>query len=242
MFANRYQEQVAVVAGAASGIGQAIARRLLAEGAHVVLLDQALIEPTPGTDIAVVDVGDAIQVQHQFKKIYEKLGRIDAMINCVGIVGSSGINIEYTDLSSFKNTIDINLVGSFLLTREAIKYMLPRRYGRILLLASIAGKEGNPGMCGYVASKAGMIGLVKGVAKEHAESGITINALAPAVIATPMNLGTAPETLKYMTDKIPMQRLGTVEECAAIATWICSTEASFNTGCVFDLSGGRATY
>ena len=115
-------------------------------------------------------------------------------------------------------------------------------YGRILLIASIAGKEGNPNMVGYSSTKAGVIGLVKGLGKEYATSGITVNGLAPAVIRTPMNEDTAPEQLAYMASKIPMQRLGTVEEAASIATWIVSEEASFNTGFIFDLSGGRATY
>jgi 3-oxoacyl-[acyl-carrier protein] reductase len=120
--------------------------------------------------------------------------------------------------------------------------MLPRNYGRILLLASMAGKDGNPGMAGYTASKAGVIGLVKGIGKEYAASGITVNGLAPALIATPLNLATAQEMLDYMAKLIPMGRLGTVEEVAALATWIVSPEASFNTGFVFDLSGGRAVY
>ena len=120
--------------------------------------------------------------------------------------------------------------------------MLARDYGRILHIASIGGKEGNPGMVGYAASKSGLLGLVKGVGKEYADRGITVNGLAPAVIATPMNQDTAPETLTYMTSKIPMGRLGTVAEVAAITCWIVSKEASFNTGFIFDLSGGRATY
>ena len=120
--------------------------------------------------------------------------------------------------------------------------MLPRGYGRILLLASMSGKDGNPGMAGYTASKGGVFSFVKGIGKEYATSGITVNGLAPAVIATPMNLDTAPEQLDYMTKLIPMGRLGTVEEVAALACWIVSPEASFNTGFVFDLSGGRATY
>jgi 3-oxoacyl-[acyl-carrier protein] reductase len=120
--------------------------------------------------------------------------------------------------------------------------MKKNNYGRILLIASIAGKEGNPYMAGYSATKAGVIGLVKGIGKEYAETGITVNGLAPAVIKTPMNDNTAPEQLAYMTAKIPMKRLGTVEEVAALAAWIVSKESSFNTGFVFDISGGRATY
>src|SRR6185436_19527498 len=123
-----------------------------------------------------------------------------------------------------------------------VKAMEPNNYGRILLIASIAGKEGNPGMAGYSSTKAGVIGLVKAIGKEYAETGITVNGLAPAVIKTAMNKKTAPEQLAYMTAKIPMGRLGTVEEVASIACWVVSKEASFNTGVVFDISGGRATY
>lgn len=120
--------------------------------------------------------------------------------------------------------------------------MLKHNYGRILHLASIGGKEGNPHMVGYAASKSGLMGLIKGVGKEYAQTGITVNGLAPAVIATEMNENTDPEVLQYMIDKIPMKRLGTVEEAAAISCWLVSSEASFNTGSIFDLSGGRATY
>jgi 3-oxoacyl-[acyl-carrier protein] reductase len=120
--------------------------------------------------------------------------------------------------------------------------MLERNYGRILLISSIGGKEGNPGMVGYAAAKSGVMGLVKGVGKEYAETGVTVNGLAPAVIATPMNLDTDTQLLRYMADRIPMKRLGTVEEVAAISCWIVSREASFNTGFIFDLSGGRATF
>jgi 3-oxoacyl-[acyl-carrier protein] reductase len=138
--------------------------------------------------------------------------------------------------------LKINITGAFLITKHTIPYMQVHNYGRILHIASIGGKDGNPNMVGYAASKSGLIGLVKGVGKEFAESGITVNGLAPAVIATEMNQETAPEVLKYMADKIPMKRLGTVEEAAAISCWIVSREASFNTGFIFDLSGGRAVY
>ena len=145
-------------------------------------------------------------------------------------------------MASFRKVLDVNLIGSFLITKYAVQAMLPRRCGRILLLASIAGKEGNPGMAGYSVSKSGVIGLVKAIGKEYAHTQITVNGLAPALIATPLLLDAAEESLNYLTSKIPMGRLGTVEETAALACWIVSNEASFNTGTVFDLSGGRATY
>ena len=164
------------------------------------------------------------------------------MVNAAGIVGPTSTRITDYSLSAFDDIYSVNLRGAFLMTRHAIRIMEKRNYGRILLIASIAGKEGNPGMVGYSATKAGVIGLVKGVGKEDAETGITVNGLAPAVIRTAMNENTAPEQLEYMISKIPMKRLGTVAEVASIATWILSKDASFTTGFVFDLSGGRATY
>ena len=151
-------------------------------------------------------------------------------------------NITDYPTEAFDKIYNINLRGSFLMTKYALLAMKKKNYGRILLMASMAGKEGNPFMAGYTAMKAGVIGLVKGIGKEYAETGITVNGLAPAVIKTAMNDNTAPEQLAYMTAKIPMKRLGTVEEVAAIAAWIVSKESSFNTGFIFDISGGRATY
>jgi 3-oxoacyl-[acyl-carrier protein] reductase len=171
-----------------------------------------------------------------------EFGKVDMMVNSAGIVGPTSTRITEYSVEAYDRIYGINLRGSFLMTKYAIKAMEQRNYGRVLLLASIAGKEGNPNMAGYSSMKAGVIGLVKGVGKEYAQTGITVNGLAPAVIRTAMNDNTAPEQLAYMTAKIPMGRLGTVEEVAAIAAWILSKEASFNTGFIFDLSGGRATY
>ena len=164
------------------------------------------------------------------------------MVHAAGIVGPSGTKITDYPVEEYDKVYAVNLRGSFLMTKYAVKSMEKYNYGRILLLASIAGKEGNPFMTGYSSSKAGVIGLVKGIGKEYAQTGITVNGLAPAVIKTPMNEKTAPEQLAYMTAKIPMGRLGTIEEVAALSCWIVSKEASFNTGHVFDISGGRATY
>ena len=169
-------------------------------------------------------------------------GRLDILVNCAGITGPTSVNISDYGAEEFDRVLAVNLRGCFLTTKAALESMLPRRYGRILHLVSIAGKEGNPGMVGYSASKAGMTGLIKGVGKEYATSGITVNGLAPAVIQTPMNSDVTPATLAYMESRIPMGRLGTIEEVASLACWIVSPEASFNTGCIFDLSGGRATW
>jgi 3-oxoacyl-[acyl-carrier protein] reductase len=253
-FENRFEDQVAVVTGGASGIGLAIGIRLAQEGAAVVLADlqadaletaaQSLreVRSTSAVMTVTADVSNEQDVAHLMDYAVERFGKIDVVVHSAGIAGPTATKILDYDLAAFKRVIDINLIGSFLVAKYAVRAMLPANYGRILLLASIAGKDGNPGMAGYTASKAGLIGLVKGIGKEYAETQITINALAPAVIATPMNLQTAPAQLDYMKSRIPMGRLGTVDEVASIASWIVSKEASFNTGCVFDLTGGRATY
>jgi len=163
-------------------------------------------------------------------------------VNCAGAVGETNVRIRDYNPDVFRSVLDVNLTGAFLLTKYVLPSMIANDYGRILHIASIGGKEGNPGMAGYAASKSGLMGLIKAAGKEYAETGITVNGIAPAVIATEFNENTDPAMLKYMTDKIPMKRMGTIEETAALASWIVSPEASFNTGFTFDLSGGRATY
>jgi len=249
---QRFDGQVALVTGAARGIGKGVAERLAKEGAVVILadvLETALaqtVEELNNQGLAVesllLDITNEDEVKKGIAEIMTSQSKLDVMVNCAGIVGPTATNVTEYSLEDFRKVLDVNLTGAFILTRYAVTAMMENKYGRILHIASIGGKEGNPGMAGYAASKSGLMGLVKGIGKEYAEAGITVNGLAPAVISTPMNLDTAPEMLKYMTDKIPMKRLGTVEEVAAISCWIVSQEASFNTGFVFDLSGGRATY
>jgi len=249
---KRFQDQVAVVTGGARGIGRAIAHRLAAEGGAVVIFDvlharlQQTLEEMGQENLAVsgrsVDITDEEAVRAAIDEVAQHAGRLDILVNCAGIVGESSVKIADYSTAVFDKTVEVNLKGAFLLTKYAVPHMLERNYGRILHIASIGGKEGNPGMVGYAASKSGLMGLVKGVGKEYAQQGITVNGIAPAVIATEMNADTDPAMLKYMTGKIPMGRLGTVEEVAAMAAWIVSQEASFNTAYVFDLSGGRATF
>ena len=251
MFEDRFKDQVALVTGGASGIGKAVAERLVQEGAHVVIADlneetlqQALeeLKLSGSCSSLKLDISSEDEVKTGFESVVKDRGQLDIVFNSAGIIGHTATNITNFDSETYEQVFRVNQLGSFLVIKYALMYMLPRNYGRILLMASIAGKDGNPGMAAYTSTKAAVVGLVKGVGKEFAETGITVNALAPAVISTPMNLATAPEMLKYMTDKIPMKRLGTVEETAALACWIMSKEASFNTGAVFDLSGGRAVY
>jgi 2-dehydro-3-deoxy-L-rhamnonate dehydrogenase (NAD+) len=189
-----------------------------------------------------VDMSDERTVATAVDKVVQQFGHLDVAINSAGIVGMTNTNITDYPTEEFQRVLSVNLFGSFYLTKYVIPPMLAHGYGRVLLIASIAGKEGNPGMIGYSTSKAGVIGIVKAVGKEYAERGITVNGLAPAVIRTPMNEKTSPEQLRYMTERIPMKRLGTVDETAALACWIVSEEASFTTGFIYDLSGGRATY
>jgi len=252
IFENRFRGQVAIVTGGGSGIGLGIGKRIAQEGGTVILADineGALAKAQVALgDLSVpvaamrTDVTSEAEARRLMRFAEEQYDRLDVVVNCAGIVGMTATNIDEYDLASFCKVLDTNLIGSFLITKYAVRAMLPRGYGRILLLASISGKEGNPGMAGYSVSKAGVIGLVKAIGKEYAHTRITVNGLAPALVDTPLLSDASDEALAYMTNRIPMGRLGTVEETAAIACWLVSGEASFNTGAVFDLSGGRATY
>lgn len=249
---KRFENQVAVISGGADGLGKGIALRIASEGGKVMLFDinPALLKKTVDEIKALgfeaegfqVDISKEDYVKSAFQKVEANYGKVDVMINSAGIVGPTSTNITEYPVEDYDKIYSINLRGAFLMTKYAITAMQKKNYGRILLIASIAGKEGNPFMCGYSSMKAGVIGLVKGIGKEYAEKGITVNGLAPAVIKTAFNEKTAPEQLAYMTSKIPMKRLGTVEEVASLSCWIVSKEASFNTGFIFDISGGRATY
>lgn len=249
---DRFKNKIAIVTGAASGIGNGVAHRLGAEGAKLYLLDfnqnaleNAEKEFAKGGLRAkgiVTDISKEEQVQKAISQIEKAEGRIDILVHCAGIVGPTSTKITEYSTDDFDRIYRINLRGSFLITKYTLEVMKRKGEGRILLIASIAGKEGNPGMAGYSSTKSGMIGLIKGVAKEFANTRITVNGVAPAVIRTAMNENTSKEQLRYMTAKIPMGRLGTVEEVAAMISFIVSDENSFSTGFIYDISGGRATY
>lgn len=249
---ERFKDKVAIITGGADGIGKGIAYRLGLEGAIVLLFDrnQDILKSTISDFEKIginvhgyrLDISSPPHVSQAILKVEKKWKRIDILVHSAGIVGPTNTKItEYVD-SDFDKVYKVNLKGSFLVTKYTLQVMQKTGKGKILLIASIAGKEGNPGMVGYSASKAAVIGLVKGVAKEFATTEITVNGLAPAVIKTSMNISVSPEQLAYMTAKIPMQRLGTVEEVAAMACFIVSDENSFSTGFIYDISGGRATY
>lgn len=249
---NRFADQVCVVTGGGSGIGKVVAHRLASEGANVFIFERvvdlgkaAADEIRSGgftADALEVDIADEESVQSGVSHVLNAAGKLDVMINCAGIAGPTNTKILDYTTEAFDEIYQVNLRGSYLMTKYAIQPMLDQGYGRILLYSSIGGKEGNPGMCGYAATKSAVIGLVKGVGKEYAESGVTVNGLAPAVIRTPMVDACDPAMVDYMTARIPMQRTGTMEEAAAISAFIVSKECSFCTGFVFDISGGRATY
>jgi len=247
---SRFDNQVVVIVGGASGIGRASAILTQSRGAKVIIADLntaglAKMQEElslDSTQIQNVDLGDARSVNSLIMTIISQHGQIDALINTAGVVGPTNTKIEEVNWAAFERTVTINLFGAVWLTQAVLPHMKARKYGRIAHVASIAGKEGNPGMHAYNTSKAGMIGFIKGVGKEVAAEGITINALAPAVIRTPMNADTSEETLKYMLGRIPMGRVGEPEEAAEMLAFMASRACSFTTGFTFDASGGRATY
>ena len=252
MIEGRFNNKAAIITGSAGGIGKAIAFRLGQEGASVALFDQneIFLQDTlnefrqHGINAKgyVVNIAQEQEVRSAITRVANEFAGIDIMVNSAGIVGPTSTKITDYPTAAFDQIYEINLKGTFLITKYTLEQMVKTGRGRILLISSISGKEGNPGMVGYSATKSGVIGLVKGVAKEFADTKITVNGLAPAVIRTPMNEKTSPEQLAYMTAKIPMQRMGTVEEVAAMCCFIVSEENSFSTGFIFDISGGRATY
>lgn len=242
-----FNGQVAVVTGGASGLGLAIAKALSAEGVKLALIDNNAdllggIKDKFKFEGIVCDISSEEKVKKAVTQIAGSFGRIDILVNSAGITGKTNIKSHETDAADIRKVFDVNFMGSYFTTKHVLPIMLTNNYGRVLHIASIAGKEGNAGMLAYSASKAAVIGMTKVQGKEYAETGITVNALAPAVIKTAMVDAMPPEQVKYMTDKIPMKRCGTLEEVAGIAMYIVSPQNSFTTGFTFDLTGGRATY
>ena len=251
--------RVAVVTGGASGIGLAIARRLLASGArlslwdasagalaNVTLTDNVTLSLSKGagtleTHTAVVDVRDYAAVERARDATLAALGRIDILVTSAGITGPNVATWEYP-LDAWRDVLDVNLTGTFHCVRAVAEPMRAANYGRIVTIASVAGKEGNPNAPAYSASKAGVIALTKSLGKELATTGIRVNAVTPAAVESPMFAQMTQAHIDYMLSKIPMNRFGTVDEIAALVTWPCTEECSFSTGAVFDLSGGRSTY
>ncbi|HVY98888.1 MAG TPA: SDR family NAD(P)-dependent oxidoreductase [Dongiaceae bacterium] len=242
---------VAVI-GAGGGIGRAAALEMAGQGIAVACLDsnggtaaetaEAIRGQGGRATSAEMDVVDGGSIAAALARSIGALGRIDGLVNCAGITGRTNIAGHAVDMADFDRVYQVNLRGALLVSQAILPHMLERKYGRLLHVASIAGKEGNAGMTAYSATKAGLIGMVKSLAKDYVESGITINALAPAVIRTALVDALPQATVDYMTAKIPMRRCGELDEAAKLIAWILSPACSFTTGFTFDLSGGRATY
>jgi len=241
------ENQVVLVTGAASGIGRQIAIDLCSRKARVAACDknmdalQELAKQYP-VEVFEVDFTNEKSINSLVGNVEAQLGPLKAVVNCVGILGKNGEKIESLDIADFDLVYAINLRGAVILTKAVIAGMAQRGYGRILHIASISGKEGNPYLVAYSATKAGLIGMVKSVGKEYATSGVTINAMAPALIESPMSDSFSEKQLALLKSRIPMERLGKSQEVADLAAWIISPACSFTTGFTFDLSGGRATY
>lgn len=238
------RKRVAIVTGGAQGIGFACAKRLAAEGVRCALFDvqaDAARKLGDGHIGLVVDVRDAAQVRAAVADVERRLGPVNVVVNSAGISGATKPAWEL-DLDEVRRVMDINFMGTFLVCVASIPSMIRQGWGRIVNIASIAGKEGNPNLAPYSASKGAVIALTKSLGKELATKGVLVNAIAPAVIATEMNQTVSQETLQYMLSKIPMGRIGQPEEVAELTAYLASDRVSFSTGAVYDISGGRATY
>lgn len=242
------KNRAAIVTGGAAGIGLAIAQRLAASGARVSVWDrdrEALARAAAtlgaGHDTQALDVTSEAEVARAASASRAALGRVDALVCSAGITGPN-TTVEKYALADWKQVLDINLTGVFLCNRAVVPLMRERDYGRIVNIASVAGKEGNPNASAYSASKAGVISLTKSLGKELAGTNIRVNCVTPAAVKTGMFAQMTQAHIDFMLSKIPMGRFGAVEEIAALVAWLCTEECSFSTGATFDLSGGRATY
>jgi 2-dehydro-3-deoxy-L-rhamnonate dehydrogenase (NAD+) len=244
---NAFAGRVAVVTGGASGAGLAVASRLATEGAVVVLwdIDEAAVRSVGsaiGAALALrVDVADPLAVADAAAATFEKFGRLDLLMCSAGITGPTKPVVDY-NIEEWRRVIDVNLNSVFFCCRAVVPFMRANGYGRIVNMSSVGGKEGNPNAAAYAASKSGILGFTKALGKELATSGILVNAVTPAVFRTPL-LNQMPQSqVEYMVAKIPMGRVGEVEEVAALVCWLLSDECSFSTAATFDISGGRSTY
>jgi len=240
---DRFVGRTAIVTGGASGIGAGIAARLAAEGARVSLWDRdaGALQNADAPHKVALDVTDADAVHRAAEATAAMLGKIDILVASAGITGPNHPTWEYP-VFEWDRVIDVNLKGVFYCNRAVVPFMLRNGYGRIVNIASIAGKEGNPNASAYSASKAGVIGLTKALGKELAHTEIRVNCVTPAAVRTPLFAQMTQQQIDWMLSKIPVGRFGEIDEIASLVCWLASGECSFSTGAVFDLSGGRATY
>jgi 3-oxoacyl-[acyl-carrier protein] reductase len=233
-----FSGRVALVTGGASGIGAATAARLQTGGAQVAVFDRA---PVDGYLSLTGDIASSADVNAAVARVEQELGRIDVLVNSAGVPGESIRTTEVSD-EEWQRVFAINANGSFYMCRAVLPGMIERGYGRIVLVASIAGKEGNPMAAAYSASKAAVIAMTKSFGKDVAGSGVLVNCIAPAVIETPILDGLSQHHIDYMVERIPLGRIGRAEEVAALACFLASEDLSFSTGATYDISGGRAVY
>jgi len=247
MHSQRFEGRTAIVTGAASGIGRSVAARLSAEGAAVSLWDRnqsSLVEAAAETHAkhqVALDIADFDQVAKAMEQSVSVLGGVDILVASAGITGPNATLWEYP-IDAWRQVIDVNLNGLFFCNRAVVPHMQRKGYGRIVNIASIAGKEGNPNASAYSASKAGVIALTKSLGKELAKTEIRVNCVTPAAVRTSMFDQMTQSHIEFMLAKIPIGRFGKIEEVASLICWLASEECSFSTGAVFDVSGGRATY
>jgi 3-oxoacyl-[acyl-carrier protein] reductase len=233
-----FSGQVALVTGGASGIGGAAAARLRAGGAEVAVFDR---EPVEGYVSVTGDIASSADVNAAVAQVESELGRIDVLVNSAGIPGASLKTVDVTD-EEWERVFAINTHGSFYMCRAVLPGMIERGYGRIVLVASIAGKEGNPMAGAYSASKAAVIAMTKAIGKDVAGTGVLVNCIAPAVIETPILDDLSQNHIDYMVERIPLGRMGKAEEVATLIAFLASGDLSFSTGATYDISGGRAVY
>ena len=244
---ERFANRVAVITGGASGAGRAVAKRIVAEGGKAVIwdlnsaaFDDAIADTGAALCIAV-DVTDADAIDAATARTVSELGRIDLLLNSAGVTGPTTPALDYPR-DAWRKIVDIHLNGTFYCCQSVIPHMIANGYGRVVNVASVAGKEGNPNLSAYSAAKAGILGFTKSLGKELATTGVLVNAVTPAVFRTPL-LDQMPQSqIDYMVAKIPMGRLGEIDDVAAMVCWLLSEECSFSTAATFDISGGRTTY
>ena len=247
-YSEDFQNKVVIITGAGSGIGKETAKRMIDNGAKVALWDynqetlDTIQNKLGNNSLSVhVDVSDELSVKNAADKVRHNLGSPSILVNCAGVAGINA-TIDKTDPNEWRRVININLNGTFICCREIIADMVDNKYGRIVNIASVAGKEGNPNAAHYSASKSGVITFTRSLGKELAETGVLVNCITPAVIETEMLSQVSDEHKAYMVSKIPMGRMGQPSEVAALICWLSSKECSYSTAAAFDLSGGRSTY